>query len=927
MSGYVGAGSLDRQSTCAASGNLTCCSWVWRVIMDQVVGGSGEGAWDMMAEPDMIRTPDQRVRVFVSSTLSELAAERQAVRDAVTRLRLVPVMFELGARPYPPRPVYRAYLAQSQVFVGIYWQSYGWVGAGEQISGLEDEYRLSAGLPRLIYVKSPAPDREPRLTELLARIGDEGGASYQHFSDPAGLQQLVENDLAVLLSERFELTRPGQAPAGGARLAGALPVPATPLLGREREAAAIEGLVAREGVRLVTLTGPGGVGKSRLMVEAARRLGAGFADGARFVELAAVSAADLVAPAIAAGLGLSTSAGQLITDLESFLRPRRLLLALDNFEQVLEAAPLLAGLLEAASGLVVLVTSRAVLRLSGEHEFAVPPLPVPPTSAAPDPGQLRRYASVSLFAERAHGAAPDFELTGGNAAAVAEICRRLDGLPLAIELAAARVRLLPPQALLERLDERFSLLTGGARDLPERQRTLRNTLDWSFGLLSAIERALFARLGVFAGSFSLPAAEAIGTGSLQEGQAGEPGPVMDTLGALVDSSLVRTRRGEPRFSLLETIREYALERLGADGDWVATHDRHAAYFLALAEPAAADLAGPGHLAWLDRLDTEHDNLLAAMSWLAGHGPLEQAVRLSRATLRFWWLRGHAAELARLGDGFAAGSEDLPPLEHALALSQAGFILVANGDPARAWQLLEQTLPLYEQDNEKPAVSVTMNALVLAYLGQLAARRRDYAAASKLLDQGQALLRELRDDDPTGFGKLRPQLTVAIADNALGQIRLDQGDNDAAAQLFTDALAVARHAQDWVILLTSLYDLALARKAQGDLAGAAGHLQDGLALAAQAGDETSAAYYLEVLAAVAGQQDNPQRAVRLFAGARSILDASGSGWLHAFVSPVPHDDLVLATLRSQIGDAPFEEAQAWGRSAGSKRAVEYALEEA
>jgi predicted ATPase len=882
-----------------------------------------------MAEPDVIRTPDQRVRVFVSSTLSELAAERQAVRDAVTRLRLVPVMFELGARPHPPRPVYRAYLAQSQVFVGIYWQSYGWLAPGEQISGLEDEYRLSAGLPRLIYVRSPAPDRELRLTQLLARIRDEGGVSYQHFSDPAGLRELVENDLAVLLSERFEMTRPGRAATGDAPLAGALPVPPTPLLGREQEAAAVEDLVAREEVRLVTLTGPGGVGKSRLMVEAARRLGPGFAEGVRFIELATVSAADLVAAAIAARLGLSTSAGRLITDLESYLRPRRLLLAVDNFEQVLGAAPLLAGLLAAAPGLVVLVTSRAVLRLSGEHEFAVPPLPVPPAGTAPDPGQLRRYASVDLFAERAHAAAPDFELTGGNAAAVAEICRRLDGLPLALELAAARVRLLPPQALLSRLDDRFSLLTGGARDLPERQQTLRNTLDWSFDMLPAGEQALFARLGVFAGSFSLPAAETIGAGSPQQGHARGPGQVIDTLGGLVDSSLVRpqARRGEPRFSLLETIRQYALERLGAGGDWVAAHDRHAAYFLALAEPAAADLAGPGQLTWLDRLETEHDNLWAAMSWLAGHGPLEQAVHLSTVTWRFWWLRGNAAELARLGDDFVAGSEDLPPIQRALALTQAGFIIFGNGDPARGQQLLEQTLPLYRQDNDRLAESVTMNALVLIVLGRLAALRCDDAGARRLLDRGQALLRELRDDDLTGFGRLQQQVTVALMDSVLGQIRLGQGDNDAAAQLFTDGLAVARRAQDWSPLLTLLYDLALARHAQGDLAGAAGHLQEGLALAAQAGDETSAAYYLEVLAAVAGQQDNPQRAVRLFAAARSILQTRGSGWLDAFVPRVPHDDAVLAALRSQIGDAPFEEAQAWGGSAGSKRAVEYALEQA
>jgi predicted ATPase len=882
-----------------------------------------------MSGPDVIRTPDQRVRVFVSSTLGELAAERQAVRDAVSRLRLVPVMFELGARPHPARNVYRAYLAQSQVFVGIYWQSYGWVAPGEQISGLEDEYELSAGLPRLVYVKGPAPDREPQLTEMLARIRDEGGVSYQHFSDPAELQQLVENDLAVLLSERFEMTRPHGDVAGGAPLAGALPVPATPLLGRDQEAAAMEDLVAREGVRLVTLTGPGGVGKSRLMVETARRLGPGFADGVRFVELAATSAADLVAPAIAAGLGLNTSAGQLTADLQAYLRARRLLLALDNFEQVLGAAPLLAGLLAAAPGLVVLVTSRAVLRISGEHEFIVPPLPVPPAGAAPDPGQLRGYASVALFAERAHAAAPGFELTVGDAGAVAEICRRLDGLPLAIELAAARVRLLPPQALASRLDERFSLLTGGARDLPERQQTLRNTLEWSFGLLPAGQQALLARLGVFAGSFSLPAAEAVGAGSPDQDQAGRPGPVMDTLGALVDSSLVQphTRRDQPRFVLLETIRQYALERLADSGDWVHTHDRHAAYFLALAEPADADLAGPGQLAWLDRLETEHDNLWAAISWLAGHGPLEQAVHLSLVTWRFWWLRGHAAEYARLADDFVADSKDMPPYQHAMALTEAGFILLGNGDPARAQQLFEQALAFYQQDNERPAGSVTMNALVLVVLGYLAALRRDYAAAGNLLDQGQALLRELRDDDLTGYDRLQQQLTIGYADSALGQIRLAKGDNDAAARLFTDGLAVARHAQDWNPLLILLYDLALARQAQGDLAGAAGHLQEGLTLAAQAGDETSAAYYLEVLAGIAGQQDNPQRAARLFAAARSILQARGSGWLGAFVPRIPHDDAVLAGLRSRTGDPAFEQAQAWGQSAGTKSAVEYALQQA
>jgi predicted ATPase len=875
-----------------------------------------------MAETDVIHTPDQRVRVFVSSTLRELAAERQAVQDAVTRLRLVPVMFELGARPHPPRPVYQAYLAQSQVFVGIYWQSYGWVGPGEQVSGLEDEYQLSAGLPRLIYVKSPAPDREPRLTQMLARIRDEGGVSYQHFSEPAGLQQLVENDLAVLLSERFDLPRSGEGAGHEAPLAGALPVPVTPLLGREREASAVEDLVVGEGVRLVTLTGPGGVGKSRLMVEAARRLGPGFADGARFLELASVSAADLVAAAIAAGLGLNTSAGPLITDLESYLRPRALLLALDNFEQVIGAAPLLAELLAAAPGLVVLVTSRTVLRLRGEHEFPVPPLPVPPAGAAPGPEDLRRYASVSLFVERAHAVAPDFELTDANAEAVTEICRRLDGLPLAIELAAARVRLLPPQVLLSRLDQRFSVLTSGARDLPERQRTLKNTLDWSFGLLSAGEQTLFAHLGVFAGPFSLPAAEAVGAGSPGEGQA--PWPVMETLGSLVDSSLVRaeTRGGEPRFSLLETIRDYALERL-AGGDWGPAHDRHAAYFQALAEPTGAELAGPGQLTWLGRLETEHENLLATMSWLVDQGHLDQATHLFLMTWRFWWLHGHLAEFARPGEEMVAGSEDLPPYQHALALTGAGFILIANADLARAETVFGQSLPLYRQTSEK--LGVVLNATVLAVLGHLAAIRRDYAGASELLDEGQALLRELSEDDLTGYDRLQHLLTMAFADNFLGQVRLSQGDSDAAARLFTDGLAVARRARDGIPILISLYDLGLARQAQGDLAAAAGHLKEGLAMTAEVGDETSCAYYLEALAAVAGQQDNPQRAVCLLAAARSQLEASGSGWLHAYVPRAPHDDAVLAALRARIGDAAYERARAWGGSIGSRQARQYALE--
>ena len=821
-----------------------------------------------MAETDVIRTPDQRLRVFVSSTLQELAAERQAVRDAVTRLRLVPVMFELGARPHPPRQVYRSYLAQSQVFVGVYWQSYGWVAPGEQVSGLEDEYLLAAGLPRLIYVKSPAAERESRLAELLTRIRDAGDVSYQHFSAAAELQRLVENDLAVLLSERFERAPWGDGAAGGASLAGAVPVPATPLVGRDDDAAAVGDLVRAEGVRLVTLTGPGGVGKSRLAVEVAQRLGPGFEDGVRFVELGSVRAAELVMAAIAAALGLNTSGGALITDLKSYLRARRLMLVLDNFEQVMGAAPLVAELLGAAPGVVALVTSRMVLRLSGEHEFPVPPLPVPPIGAGGDAAEVQRCASVRLFVQRAQAASAGFELTSGNAGAVAEICRRLDGLPLAIELAAARVRLLPPQALLARLDDRMGLLTGGARDLPERQRTLRTTLDWSFDLLSGGEQALLARLGVFAGTFDLPAAEAVGAAAADPAVPGRAGHVMDTLGSLVDSSLVRpqTRDGEPRFGLLQTIREYALERLRDGADWREAHDRHAAYFRALAEPAPAELQGPGQLAWLDRLETEHGNLGAAMSWLVEQDQLEPAIQLSWATWRFWWLRGHAEELVSFGD-ILAKSEHLPPQQRALALSGTGFGLFASGDQATAQPLLEQSLPLYRQAGDMLGAATTA-----AMLGHLLALQHQDARASELLEQTLAPLQEAGNDRLAGPERAQHLLDVALVCNFLGQIRLSQADHDRAAQLFTEALNAARHAQDRFTILVSLYDRALSSQAQGDLTGAAERLQEGVSQSAEAGDEPSVAYYLEALAAVAIAAGQP-RARRASARRRRRAPAS------------------------------------------------------
>src|SRR5215831_2113214 len=454
----------------------------------------------------VIRTPDQRVRVFVSSTLDELAPERAAAREAITQLRLTPVLFESGARPYPPRELYRAYLAQSDIFVGIYWQRYGWVAPSMQVSGLEDEYQLAGEKPRLIYLKTPAPAREPRLQALLDRIRGEETASYQKFATADELRERLANDLAQLLTERF--TSPPET-AVHARPAP-VPIPRSPLIDRAQEVALVQDLVQRADVGLVTLTGPGGVGKTRLAIQVATDLAPQFADGVAFVGLSALTDPDLVEPTVARALQVPEANGKSIDErLLEYLRPRELLLLLDNAEHLLAAAPLATQGLDAAPRLKLLVTSREPLRVRDERVVPVLPLALPDAEPPPDLDRLSQVPAVALFVERVREVQPEFALTADNAQAIAEICRRLDGLPLALELAAARSTVLPPEALLARLEHRLPLLVHGARDLPERQQTLRNTIAWSYDLLDESDKALFRRLAVFAGGFTLEAVEAV----------------------------------------------------------------------------------------------------------------------------------------------------------------------------------------------------------------------------------------------------------------------------------------------------------------------------------------------------------------------------------------------------------------------------------
>jgi predicted ATPase len=586
-----------------------------------------------------IRTPDQRLRVFVSSTLAELAEERAAVARAISALRLTPVMFELGARPHPPRELYRAYLAQSDIFVGLYWQRYGWIGPDMDISGLEDEFRLSGSIPRLLYVKAPAPEREPRLTAMIDELQSEGADSYRPFRTPRELAHLVRDDLALLLSERFTSAGfdSGTPTSQAADRPGSrsLPVTSTSLIGREQDVVDVSKLLQSPEARLVTLTGPGGVGKTRLAIAVAEGLDDRYPRGAVFVPLASIAEPALVLPRIAAAVGAAIEGARRPLDvLVEHFADAPTLLVLDNLEQIVGAAPDLDRLLAGCARLSILVTSRTALRLRAEREYPVSALAVPAFSDRPETEQLAALPAVRLFVDRAQAVRYDFALTENNAMAVAEICRRLDGLPLAIELAAARSRLLDPRALLARLRSRLDALGPGPVDLPERQRTLRATVEWSVGLLEDAEQQMLANLSVFVDGWTIEAAMHV-SGLPEE-------RTLDLLDVLSRHSLVHidvTDAG-PRFRMLAAVQEFAAERLAARADLADVERRHAEFFGGLVENADWPAQRQGE--WAERLRTEEENLRVAIRWFLAHdiAPLPHMFRI---LWLFWQMRGRMPE--------------------------------------------------------------------------------------------------------------------------------------------------------------------------------------------------------------------------------------------------------------------------------------------
>jgi predicted ATPase/DNA-binding CsgD family transcriptional regulator len=574
-----------------------------------------------------------------------------------------------------------------------------------------------------------------------------------------------------------------------------LPVSLTSLIGREQEVQAIHALLSRSDVRLLTLTGTAGVGKTRLALEVAQELVNNFADGVYIVSLAPISDPALVIPTIAHSIGLMESGSQPVLELLKLSqRDKQRLLVLDNFEHVITAAPLLAELLEACPDLKLLITSREMLRLRGEYQFAVLPLALPDPKCLPDARSLLHVPAVNLFLQRAQAIRSDFQLTTDNVATIAQICLRLDGLPLAIELAAARVKVLAPQALLARLDRRLHVLTGGARDLPLRQRTLRNTLAWSYELLPVEEQELFRRLSVFVGGCQLEAVEA-----MSRTLGDDTIPIWQGVSSLIDKSLLQPmdQVGEgPRLIMLETIREYGLESLAAHGEEEATREAHAAYYLRLSQEAEQNLVGAEQAVWLDRLEREHDNLRAALRWSleqgeAGHSK-ELALRLGGALQLFWILRGHFNEGVTFLERALAGSQGVIVSVRAKALRAAMWLALNRGDIDRAETLCEESLELSRELGDAAGIADTLSAL-----GHVAMDRGDLDAARSSMEEAVTLARKMGD-----------KWRIASGIHDLAWVCLERGEYARARAMYEECLVVFRELGDKVGIDVSLYQMAL-----------------------------------------------------------------------------------------------------------------------
>jgi predicted ATPase/Tfp pilus assembly protein PilF len=680
-------------------------------------------------------------------------------------------------------------------------------------------------------------------------------------------------------------------------------------VGREQEIAAVSALLSRESVRLVTLTGPGGTGKTRLALQLGAELADRFSHGVFFVALSALREPALVPSAISQALQVQeTSGDSLVESLKRHLHDKHLLLLLDNFEQILPAGSLLAELLSACPTVKVLVTSRAALRVRGESEFLVPPLAVPDPRRLPPLEHLEEYDAIRLFAERARDVRPGFALVDQNARAVAEICTHLDGLPLAIELAAARIRVLSPEAMLKRLAQRLQLLTGGARDLPSRQRTLRSTIDWSHDLLEPPEQRLFRHLAVFSGGCTLEAAEAVTLALPKSSDSPDLDP-LDGLSSLVEKNLLRQdghEAAEPRFWMLETIHEYALERLDQGGEADTLRGSHADYYLGLAEEAAPLLEGPEQGEWLDRLDREHDNFRAALRWYStAHDGAEKGLRVAAALRAFWWARGHVTEGMAWLERALAPDDSVREAVRLRALAGGGTLAFYGGDFERARACHENALAISRRLQDHAAIGTSLSWLA------------NIAGSGGENDRARALLREAlsaaREADDAG-------LTAAVLNN-LGEDERLRGDYERAKALYEESLAIYRRMGHWARVNLSLNNLGHVALARGDRRSAVGFYKKNLKLSVRFGMKEGIAAGLEGLAASFGKEGDPALAVRLLGAAEALREAIGHPLEYADRAPY---ERCVAGVRHALAPEEFSRSWSAGRAMPLEEAIACAL---